>query len=260
MAAECGGRGVANAVLVFPVLAGKTESDIRSIAEAFKADPMGYWESRKQGGSTLERVYWQHTPMGDFVVAYVETTKPTISDALAAMGQDQSKMGIFFRDKIKEIHGIDITQPPAGPPPENIAEWSDPNATKRGKGFAFSAPLVADQVEYAKSFLADAFSRDAMTETRLAGGQTLEVATLHQTPMGPVLGVYLQGSDPVAYDIQHASSTHEFDVWFKDNLKKIFPPFIDFSQPVPGITEIFDSEAIAMVDVTGRMATAPTPA
>jgi len=27
-------------------------------------------------------------------------------------------------------------------------------------------------------------------------------------------------------------------------LSHLFPPFIDFSQPVPGITEIFDSHAV----------------
>ena len=51
-------------VLPFPVLAGKTEADIRSIADRFKADPEGYFESRQRAGVTLERAYWQHTPDG----------------------------------------------------------------------------------------------------------------------------------------------------------------------------------------------------
>src|ERR1700692_469258 len=49
--------------LPFPVLPGKTEADIRSISERFKSDPDEYAESRRRGGVTLERVYWQQTPM-----------------------------------------------------------------------------------------------------------------------------------------------------------------------------------------------------
>ena len=41
-----------------------------------------------------------------------------------------------------------------------------------------------------------------------------------------------------------AASTDPFDVAFKAELKQLFPPFINFDEPVPGITEIFDSEAL----------------
>ena len=66
---------MARGALAFPVLPGKSEADVRRIAERFKEDPEGYWESRRSQGVSLERAYWQHTPMGDFVVAYLESTK-----------------------------------------------------------------------------------------------------------------------------------------------------------------------------------------
>ena len=50
--------------LVFPIVPGKTEADIRRIAERFNAEPEAYFESRRRAGVTLERAYWQHTPMG----------------------------------------------------------------------------------------------------------------------------------------------------------------------------------------------------
>jgi hypothetical protein len=64
----------------------------------------------------------------------------------------------------------------------------------------------------------------------------------------------------VAANEQFAASTSEFDVWFKENLAKIYPPFIDFNKPIPGITEIFDSETLEGVDVPGRSAQSRTTA
>lgn len=250
---------MARGALAFPVLPGKTEADIRSIAERFKADPKAYWESRNAMGCTLERAYWQNTPMGDFVVAYVESSAPTVAESFGRAAMDQTAMGKFFREKVLEVHGVDLTQPPAGPPPEIVAEWTDPEVTKRGKGFAFCAPLIPEMESYAREWAADAFARDGMTESRRSRGQCLEIVTLMQTPQGPVTAIYLEGKDPEEANRDFASSTNEFDVWFKENLAKIYPPFIDFSQPVPGISEIFDSETIAMVDLTGKAAQATQP-
>ena len=42
-----------------------------------------------------------------------------------------------------------------------------------------------------------------------------------------------------------AASQDPFDLWFKDELTKIFPPAVDFSKPVEGIEELFDSTKVA---------------
>ena len=59
-----------------------------------------------------------------------------------------------------------------------------------------------------------------------------------------MISVYLEGADPKDANVRFAASTSPFDVWFKEQCARIFPPFVDFSQPVQGITEIFDSEAL----------------
>jgi hypothetical protein len=246
---------MARGALAFPVLPGKGEADLRRIAERFKKDPEGYWESRRSQGVSFERAYWQHTPMGDFVVAYVESTKGTLAEAFGAAAQDTTPIGRFFAETVKDVHGIDITQPPEGPPPEIVAEWSDPQVTARGKGLAFMAPIIPEMEAFAKTWAADAYSRDGMTESRRALKQNLEIVSLMHTPQGPATVVYVEGEDPVRGNVEFAASTSEFDMWFKENLSKIYPPFIDFSQPIPGLTEIFDSESLASVDVTGRSST-----
>lgn len=229
--------------LPFPVLPGKTEADIRSIAERFKSDPEEYAESRRRGGVTLERAYWQHTPMGDFVVAYLETTVP-IEQALAAPAQSDLAIDKFFVQKVLEVHGIDLTQPPPGPTPEVIGEWSDPSATRRGRGLAFCAPGIPGTEDRGRAWSRETFASEGMTRSRRALGENLEVVTLAQGPDGPVVAVYLEGEDPFEANRRFAASTDPFDVAFKEECRNLFPPFIDFSQPLAGITEIFDSQEL----------------
>ncbi|HEV3311640.1 MAG TPA: hypothetical protein VG815_14100, partial [Chloroflexota bacterium] len=219
---------MSHAALPFPVLPGKGEADIRKITERFKSDPAGYRESRRFGGVTLERAYWQHTPMGDFVVAYLETDKPTMGEAIAAAGADNSEMGRFFREHVKEVHGIDLTQIPPGPAPEVVGEWSDPDVTERRKGFAFSAPLLPDAVDRGRAFATEAFvtRRDEHAASRRALGVNREVVTLVHTPMGPVTAVYIEGNDPFEGNRRFAASTGAHDTWFKDQLKTLYPPYI----------------------------------
>ena len=64
--------------------------------------------------------------------------------------------------------------------------------------------------------------------------------TFNATPMGDFVCAYLEGNDPVEGNRRFAASTRPYDVWFKDQLKALFPPDIDFSQPLPPIKQIFD--------------------
>ena len=128
--------------LVFPVVAAKTEADIRLIADRFNADPKGYFESRHRAGVSLERAYWQHTPMGDFVIGYSESDRSS-TDVLRAFAEQATEIDRFFVAAVKEVHGIDITNVPEGPPPQTVGEWVDPEVKERRRGMAFCAPLIA---------------------------------------------------------------------------------------------------------------------
>jgi hypothetical protein len=114
------------------------------------------------------------------------------------------------------------------------------------KGLAFTAPLLPGATEGGTAFMNQAVgARLAEFEASRRGwGQNAEVVTLHHTPMGDVIALYLEGVDPVEGNRKFAASSAPFDRWFKDELKKLFPPEIDFDQPVPGIEEIFDSQGL----------------
>ena len=182
--------------------------------------------------------------MGSFVVAYVES-EGAAGETMGKMAASELQFDQDFARLVKEIHGVDITEPPHGAPPETVGNWVDADAP-RGRGLAFCAPLIPGQEDAGRRLTAEAFSarRDEMTASRRALGHCVEVVTLHDTPMGPIVGVYLEGTDPVEGNRKLTESTEPFDLWFKGQLKTIFPSEIDFDKPVPPVKEIFDSETL----------------
>ena len=229
----------------FPALPGKSDADLTAIADYFNAHPDEYRESRQAAGITLERVYLQATPMGTFVIAYIESERdlPTTFGALADTSKPLQKR---FAELVLELNGVDVTQPPAGPPAETIGDWRDDRVAGIRKGFAFCAPVRPGMAEAGRAFSNEAFvtRRAEFEASRRDLNQNAEVVTLHHTPMGEVVAVYLEGEDPVEGNRRLAASNAPFDRWFKDELKKLFPPEVDFDQPVPGVEPFFDSQAL----------------
>ena len=225
----------------YPVAPGKTEAEVRSIAAYFEANPTQHRESRQRLGITVERVYLQATPMGDFVVGYTESERP-FGEVVQAMLASDLEVDRKFIEMIADVHGVDLRQPPAGPPPETIGEWADPDVTTRRRGLGFIAPALPEKLEAGKAFCRSAFveRRAEFAESRRAIGDNVEVVTFNATPMGDFVCAYLEGNDPVEGNRRFAASTRPYDVWFKDQLKALFPPDIDFSQPLPPIKQIFD--------------------
>ena len=227
--------------LVFPVLPGK---DAREIATELKSRPREYEQSRRRLGITMERAYLQHTPMGDFVTAYIEA-EGDLLEKFAHAGVVGSRHRPLLREGRKEIHGADLTQPMPGPAPETVAAWIDPTATGRGRGMAFCAPLTPGETDRARAFVADAYHRDDFTASRRRLNVSEELITLHSTPQGDLVGIYIEGDDPAKGNAGFAASQDPFDLWFKEQLTTIFPAAIDFSKPVEGVEEIFDSTKVA---------------
>lgn len=232
-----------HAVLAFPVKPGATAEEIESITTMFKTRPDEYRESRDRLGISLERAYHQPTPMGDFVVVYEESE----SSAGATVGMIAASDLAIDKDFVRmalELHGVDITAPPQGAPPETVGVWTAPDGS-RGRGMAFCVPFLPGRADAGRSFSREAYEtrRDEMTASRLALAQTAEVVTLLDTPMGQIGCIYLEGPDPVESNRLFAASDAPFDRWFKEQLATLFPPQVDFNQPVPPVREIFDSEA-----------------
>ena len=229
------------AALVFPVLPGK---DARDIANEMKSRPREYEESRRRLGITMERAYLQHTPMGDFVTSYIEADGD-LAEGFRKLGTSDLEIDRYFVRAVREIHGADLSQPLPEPLPETVAAWIDPAAKSRGRGMALCAPLAPGATERARAFVADAYHRDEFTASRRRLHVNEELLTLHSTPQGDLVGIYIEGDDPQSGNAGFAASQEPFDIWFKEELTKIFPPAVDFSKPVEGIEELFDSTTVA---------------
>lgn len=227
--------------LTFPVLPGK---DARDIANEMKSRPGEYEESRRRHGITMERAYLQHTPMGDYVTAYLEA-EGDVLEAFGKLASSDLDIDRYMAKAVKEIHGADFTKPMPGPAPETVAAWFDSTAKRRGRGMALCAPLAPGATERARAFVADAYHRDEFAASRRRLNVNGELLTLQSTPQGDIIGIYIEGDDPAKGNAGFAASTEPFDLWFKEELTKIFPPAVDFSKPVEGVEEIFDSTKVA---------------
>jgi hypothetical protein len=186
------------------------------------------------------------TQMGEFIIAYVEGSRDFrgVLETWLRSGDSYDK---WFLDKNAEISGIDFTSPQAQalPPPEIVSEWSDDRVTERKPGLGFCAPFAPGKTEDGRRFGNEAFvnRRDEHTESRRKLGLSKEIVFLNRTPNGDVAVVYLEGDDPAAGNRQFAQSRDAYDVWFKDECKKVFIPEIDFNDPLPAIQTVWDWEA-----------------
>lgn len=223
-----------------PVLPGQ---DGRSPARIFHEDPEGWRASRRQMGVTMERVYLMPTPMGDFVIAYLEGDKD-FGEANQILATSQLDADVKFRDALKQVHGFDFAAAAGAPAPELVADWTKPGVSERKPGWAFIAPLKPGATEAARAFANEAWKTRAadFAASREKLGNTRETVILNQTPQGDMVVVYVEGDDPAESNRRFAASHEAFDVWFKDECRKIFPEFIDFNEPLPPIETIWDKQ------------------
>jgi hypothetical protein len=93
-----------------PVLPGKVATWKNLIKEMSGPRDAERKESRKKIGLTVERVWLQNTPMGDFAVVYWEAKD--INKVFELLVKSDAPFDKWFRDKILvEVHGMDFSKP-----------------------------------------------------------------------------------------------------------------------------------------------------
>src|SRR5436190_10509633 len=109
--------------IAIPVLPGKTAQFRKFIKELGTTQAAAFEESRKKLG-VRERTFFQSTPMGDFVIVTLEGENP--AQAFGSFGKNNDEFTRWFAKEVKDIHGIDITNPPKDNMPELIADSMSP--------------------------------------------------------------------------------------------------------------------------------------
>jgi hypothetical protein len=106
----------------FPVMPGKADTARAFAKETMGPRRSGYDESQKRGGITRETWSLQETPDGSaFVLVWFESPDP--EQSFAELAQDSSDFAVWFRERVKEVSGVDLAEQQEGGP-ELILDWN----------------------------------------------------------------------------------------------------------------------------------------
>jgi hypothetical protein len=105
---------------IAPILPGKEQVHKDVMREATGPRRPDYEEWRRKLGITREAVWHQQTPQGTVAIVYLEADNP--QQALQSMGSSSEPIAQWFRQCVQEVHGLDLSQPPPGPPPEQVLD------------------------------------------------------------------------------------------------------------------------------------------
>ena len=101
------------AVILAPILDGKLQAWKDWAGEL--SGP-AFEDFNKRYDLTRHAAWLAETPGGPMVIALHEG--PGEGDFMPKLAASDHEFDGWFRDKIKEMHGLDVTQPPPGPLPE----------------------------------------------------------------------------------------------------------------------------------------------
>jgi hypothetical protein len=78
--------------------------------------------ARRRQGVNWQCVFVQQTPQGPMEILVMDADDP--ARAFQEMGRSQEPFDVWFRQFLMEIYGLDLSQPPTGPPPEKVLDWT----------------------------------------------------------------------------------------------------------------------------------------
>ena len=107
--------------LVVPILPGRTADARDFMRELGTEHGVGCQRSQQRMGIVKEAWYLAPAPAGDHLVAYLES--PDFPAALSALSQSQDEFDRWFRQRLVDATGVDLSTPPAAPLPELLFSY-----------------------------------------------------------------------------------------------------------------------------------------
>ena len=107
--------------LVVPILPGRTADAKDFMRELEAGRNAGYQLSQQRIGIVKEAWYLARTPVGDQLVAYLES--PDFPKALSAFSQSQAGFDQWFKQRLADATGLDLNTPPTAPLPELLSSY-----------------------------------------------------------------------------------------------------------------------------------------
>jgi hypothetical protein len=107
---------MAEIAFALPVVPGKEEVDHATFAEMAGARREEYEAALRAAGITRHAVWHQATPDGTLALVVMEAGDP--GAAVAQFGSSDEPFNAWFREQMKDVHGIDISQ--SGPQVQKV--------------------------------------------------------------------------------------------------------------------------------------------
>jgi hypothetical protein len=114
---------MASLAMALPILPGKTADARQFCKEVVGARLREFEESERKIRITRESWHLQNTPMGDLMIAYVEGDNP--GQSLGMFVASAAPFDRWFKEQVRSFCGVDLNQPPSGPPSEVMFDWQD---------------------------------------------------------------------------------------------------------------------------------------
>jgi len=105
--------------VAFPILPGKTAEWRTWMEELNGSRRQEFVDSRKRAG-VHERTFLQPTPTGDLVIVTLEGDDP--EHAFGKMMGAKDAFTTWFLERVKAVHGVDLTVPMTGSPSELVID------------------------------------------------------------------------------------------------------------------------------------------
>jgi len=104
----------------FPVLPGKVD-EMRRFASKLSGERQASFDAHhRRAGNVRETLSLQETPMGALLLVWFEGD---IEKAFTDLATAKDEFGVWFRDRVQEITGIDLSAPASGLP-ELLVDWN----------------------------------------------------------------------------------------------------------------------------------------
>ena len=106
---------MAEVAFALPILPGQEQLDRETLEELETARRDEYLAALADAGITRHAVWHQETPDGTLAVVYMEVDDES---GVARFGASDAPLNSWFREQMKQVHGIDIAA--AAPPPKKV--------------------------------------------------------------------------------------------------------------------------------------------
>ena len=113
---------MATYAFMLPILPGQEEADRAIFRELQGPRRAAYEAAWRRLGVRAERTWHQRTPQGTVAVVYLEADD--LGRVFEGIATADDPFVAWWREQIKAVHGVDMTQPLPGPPNEQVHDWA----------------------------------------------------------------------------------------------------------------------------------------